>query len=362
MLKVGILNNYLQTFGGGERLCYALANALASLGYAVDVFTFEDKVPSQQQIDAAFGPGHSGFSVISLAGDPERDPEAVLAERLKDYTLFVNHTAGNAFRNPCPLGVYLVMFPFQGPGPFLDTYDHYLCISEFTAFYTRALWRPGLEISVLYPSASPAPGGFQPARERTREIVSVGRFNVHGHNKNQAPIVEAFKRAPGLIRAGWQLTLVGRINPGAETAAYVRTMVEECRDLPVRFEFNASEHTKQEILHRAGMYWSATGLGLSEPRDAARMEHFGIAVVEGMLAGAIPLCVRQAGPREIIQDGVNGFLYEDVEELGTYAELIALRPRIQQRMHQAAIERARHFSRAKFDADVARFFKAIVAA
>lgn len=361
MLKVAILNNFLGTFGGGERVCYGVASTLASLGYSVDVLTFEDKPPTTWQIEEAFGPGHSGFRVVSLAGVSGKSQDAVLTERLKDYAIFINNTAGSSFENACPLGIYMVMFPFQGPGPFLNTYHLFVCNSEYTAFYTRHLWRRDLEISVLYPYAAPVEG-FEPARERTKEIVTVGRFNVHGHNKNQAVLVDAFKRALPLMPAGWQLTLMGRVNPGPETAEYVRNMVEGCRGLPIRFEFEASEERKLATLHRAAMYWSGTGIGLSEPQDAAKMEHFGISIVEGMMAGAIPLCYGRGGPREIVQHGVDGFLYGDLEELITYSALVAQRPSVRQRMGEAALRRAQDFSRARFDRELTRLFKAVVAA
>src|ERR1043165_8068849 len=108
MIKAAIFNTYLNTWGGGERSTYAVASTLASLGFDVEVVTYEEKTPSAQEIERFFGPGHGGFRVRSIAPGDES-----LRKYLADKAIFINHTAGSAFPNPCPLGIYFVMFPFQ---------------------------------------------------------------------------------------------------------------------------------------------------------------------------------------------------------------------------------------------------------
>lgn len=360
MLKVAIFNNCLGVFGGGERVTCALAHSLSTLGYAVDLLSFEERVPTREELSEAFGPGHDGYRVVPLRAEAGRSQDQVLTEHLHDYAIFINNTAGSSFRNPCPLGVYMVMFPFQAGGDWVDSYHHLVCNSEYTAFYTRQRWGAHHMVSVLYPCAEEHPG--HPREVRELEVVTVGRFNVSGHNKNQALLVDAFKRALPLLPGGWRLTVVGRINPGEETRRYVDEMVAGCRGLPVHFEFNASEQTKAQILSRAALYWSGTGVGLGEPWDAARMEHFGISIVEAMAAGCIPLALDRGGPREIIRNAVDGFLYTDLEQLVTCTALLALHPPLRERMRRAASERAQTFNRRAFDASVARFFERVVAA
>jgi glycosyltransferase involved in cell wall biosynthesis len=45
------------------------------------------------------------------------------------------------------------------------------------------------------------------------------------------------------------------------------------------------------------------------------MEHFGIATVEAMSAGAVPLVYAAGGQTEIVVDGVNGELWTSEKEL-----------------------------------------------
>ena len=40
-------------------------------------------------------------------------------------------------------------------------------------------------------------------------------------------------------------------------------------------------------------------------------ELFGIMLIEGMACGCVPISIKHTGPKEIITDGVDGFLYEE---------------------------------------------------
>jgi glycosyltransferase involved in cell wall biosynthesis len=206
-MKVGILNNYLSTFGGGEKDTYVIANRLAQLGFQVDVFTFEEKVPTATEIEAFFGPGHCGFAIRRLAGADEKARDRQLRSALKGYSVFINHCAGSSFVNPCPVGIYWLMFPMQPPGLFLRSYHHIVCISEFTRFYCRHLWGADLATTVLHPCCEDQPG---PAGPRAREILTVGRFNWSGHKKNQDLLVDAFEELLASL-PGWRLTLIGKL-------------------------------------------------------------------------------------------------------------------------------------------------------
>ena len=49
-----------------------------------------------------------------------------------------------------------------------------------------------------------------------------------------------------------------------------------------------------------------------------RFEHFGIAVVEAMAAGAVPVVFAAAGPAEIVRHGVDGFHWKTLDELQSF--------------------------------------------
>jgi len=358
MIRAAVFNTYLNTWGGGERSTYAVAHTLAAMGFDVEVVTFEAHVPTATEIESFFGPGHTGFRVRSLAvPEPERD--AALTAYLADKAVFVNHCAGSAFPNPCPLGIYFVMFPFQPGGAWVTSYHHFVCNSEFTRAYTLLRWGNELAASVIYPAAEDVRSSNG---QRSTEILTIGRFNWAGHKKNHDQIVDAFDDIVDLLPKGWRLTLLGRLNDLPENRERFEALKRRCRRLPVHFEVNVSDARKRELIGQAALFWHGTGVGKREPEHAADMEHFGIAVVEAMRAGAIPFCYHLGGPREIVEHGRSGFLYRDIEELKTYTLAAIARPDIQDLVRREAVQRAGRFTRAEFDRAAASFFRSVMVA
>ena len=360
MPRAAVFNSHLAVFGGGEKSTYATASALAANGYEVDVVTYEQALPTQRQIDDQFGPGHCGFRLRTAAASTIADFErrdSALTEELRPYDLFVNHCASSSVSNPCRTGLYWVMFPFQGPGPFTATYQSFACISDYTERYTRLRWGRDLPTAVIYPSAEPVPPSPLP---REKLILNVGRFNLGGHTKNQAALIDAFAACLPDLPAGWRLVLAGKVNAGDDNRAEVDRLRERCRGLPVTLELDITEERKRHLLQAAAIYWHGTGIGRREPEEADRMEHYGIAVAQAMGSGAIPLAYARGGPREIVAHARTGFLYRDLDELRAFTVLLASDGALEQRFRAAGIERAKRFDRPAFDEAVAKLLRSVV--
>lgn len=340
MMKAAVLNRYLGTWGGGERVTYAIAHLLSLRGYSVDVLTDEPTVPTQAQITAAFGPGHDGFRIV------RHESVEAIERALGKYSVFVNHCAGSSLVNPCPLGIYFVMFPFQDAGGFIQSYGHFICNSEFTRFYTKLKWGEHFATDVMYPGAAVGHPGARYQKDPI--ILSVGRFNTSGHTKNQALMVDAFIKMLPRLPPGWSLHLLGRVNDSPENKRYVLSLLERCEGLPIRFHFDVDDAEKRRLLERASLYWHATGFGRKEPQEAHAFEHFGISVVEAMGVGCVPLCYGAAGPLEIIEFGKSGWHFDTFEELSTLTELMAWQPARLEEMRRATQQRAHAFSEAAF--------------
>ena len=73
-----------------------------------------------------------------------------------------------------------------------------------------------------------------------------------------------------------------------------------------------------------------------------------IAAVEAMAAGAVPVVINKGGQPEIVQHGVNGFVWNTLDELKTYTQQLAEDPALRSRMSAAARVRAQDFSRERF--------------
>lgn len=230
---------------------------------------------------------------------------------------------------------------------FVQTYDVVLANSAFTQMWLQRLWATPAEI--LYPPIDV--DGIAPAAERSRTVLSVGRFFRPGlgHAKRQLEMVEAFGaivRAGGLD--GWQLVVVG----GCEKSQipYLAKVQRAAEGLPVTIYANAPRDLVQRLLATSAIFWSATGLGEDEQRAPWTQEHFGMTTVEAMAGGCVPVVIDRAGQREIVRDGVDGFRWSTIDELTTQTLLVADDVALRARLSAAAIERAKDFSDTAFAA------------
>src|SRR2546422_3845102 len=84
--------------------------------------------------------------------------------------------------------------------------------------------------------------------------------------------------------------------PGSEEQKYVDILRNRLRDLPVTLVGNADRARVLRCLGEANLFWHSRDLAgrENESLPAWRMEHFGVATVEAMMAGCVPL-VLQAG-------------------------------------------------------------------
>ena len=255
--------------------------------------------------------------------------------------------------------VAVARFPWLARNPrdlsFLRAYDRVLANSEYTRMWIRRLWQ--IEPDVLYP---PIPvSSITPSRKAER-IVVVGRFFApeHGHGKRQLELVRAFgdmQRSGAL--AGWRLDLVGGCEPAQEP--YLRSVVEAARGLPAEIHANAPRAMLEELVATASIFWTATGLGLDERRHPWAFEHFGIATVEAMAAGCVPVVIDKAGQREIVNDGVEGYRWTTLRELEEKTIRVIRDPSLRARMAEASVRRAQAFSEEAFTAQWRRILAGV---
>ena len=229
---------------------------------------------------------------------------------------------------------------------FLETYDALLANSQYTAAWIRRLW--GRRSFRLEP-----PVRQRAAGTKQNMILSVGRFfgPDSGHSKRQLEMIEAF-RVIARSAPEWRLHLVGGCS--IEDAAYLRRVEEAAIGLPVEFHINAPRNEVDQLYAEASIYWQATGLGEDPKIHPERFEHFGIAVVEAMAAGAAPIVVGVGGPSATVRKNRDGLHFRSSDELiGASLRLIRDAP-ARQRLAASAVVRARDYNRSAFDRRVDR--------
>jgi hypothetical protein len=223
---------------------------------------------------------------------------------------------------------------------FLDTYDAVVANSHFTERWIERWWQRPSRV-VEPPVSLREPGQKAPV------ILSVGRFFApgRGHAKKQLEMVRAFRRC-AVSLPGWELHLLGGCSP--EDRPYLEQVRAEADDLPVVLHVDASGAELAELYARASIYWHATGLGEDLDADPVRAEHFGIAVVEAMSAGAVPIVLDAGGPAEVVRPGQDGWWFRDLD--GLVASTLALvgDPVTMAAMSTSARYRAAAYGRRRF--------------
>jgi glycosyltransferase involved in cell wall biosynthesis len=224
-------------------------------------------------------------------------------------------------------------------------YGARLANSRFTADWTRERW--GVACDVLCPPVHvDVPDG--PKRDT---IAVVGRFTAM---KRQAELVRTFRERVAPRLPGWELVCVGMVGKTPEEQEYFHEVESAAAGGPVRLVTDAAVADLRRVLAEAKVFWHAAGFGIDPRAEPERLEHFGMATVEAMAAGCVPLVPDLGGQREIVRSGEDGFLCRDVGELADETvRLVAAGERLR-KLAAAARRRAREFSRERFIDEVRR--------
>lgn len=228
---------------------------------------------------------------------------------------------------------------------FIATYDRFVSLSEYTRRWTHQWW--GRNSDVVSP-----PVNLRSPGPKEHLIVSVGRFfdEDSGHSKRQLELVEAFRTLVAQGLQGWRLVLIGGCNPdNREYAMKVRAAAE---GLPVEVRISAPGSVVDANFAAASIYWHAAGYGSDLEANPDRAEHFGIAPIEAMSAGAVPVVFDAAGPAEVVHPGVNGLVFHTLDELVAHTRRLIDDHELRERLAASAVASAQHYRRERFEDDV----------
>ena len=343
-MKVGIFNPYLDTLGGGERYMMAIAQVLGEKGNQVDVFWHQPE--TKQKLQQRFG-----FDLKNV--------------QIKEYNFFVNRSLLKKWQISRQYDLFF--FLSDGSIPFLFAKKNFLVfcvpfthkngqsllnrikmrnlsvisISNFTKKFIDEEY--GIDSKVVYPPVSV--DDFQ-AGEKQNIILSVSRFSQTLHAKKQAILIEAFADLCRQGLRGWRLILVGGLRPNDRQ--YLNTLKDGAGDFPVEFRANITYEQLKKIYSRTKIFWHATGFGENENVHPERMEHFGIVVVEAMAAGCVPVVIGKGGIPEIISDGKDGFLWQEIKDLKKLTLQLIKSPKLMTEISKQAIIDCQKFNEKNF--------------
>src|SRR5262245_31421472 len=223
----------------------------------------------------------------------------------------------------------------------MATYRHRLAISDYARSWTRRRW--GIDCGVVYP---PVDTTFDSVAKKPL-ILSIGRFSTMAHTKKQLEQMEAFRAIEGAA-SGWTYASVGGLNKRPENHAFFERVRHAACGSSATVEANLSRASIRSLLERARIFWHATGLNENTDERPELAEHFGIATVEAMAAGCVPVVLDKGGQREIVTHGKTGFLWNTLDELRAYTLQLIDDPELCGRLSHAARLRAALFTRERF--------------
>ena len=367
--RVGVYNLYWSTYGGGEQVAGAIALAL--------VADHDVVLLGPEPIDLQAMRDRLSLDLSPCGYERVVDDETASAASAS-YDLFVNATYLSTATNLARSGLYYVYFPgtpstrrqrvrqviARGLATCLRPvvgiprlrrvhdglerraahtdwtrgYATFVCTSSFTVKWIERLWR--VPAQALYPPVRPdvLPG------TKGNTITSVGRFfdPKFGHCKKQLDLLRAFIELERVGADGWRLELIGGAD--APSRDYALAVRREAQGHAVGVHFNAPRSLVRDTLAAASIYWHGTGYGEDANKHPDRFEHFGIAVVEAMAAGAVPIVFGAAGPAEIVRHGVDGFHWHTTAELVQFTRQLIADRDLRETMAENAQQRAHHFS------------------
>ena len=306
-----IYTPYALNPGGGERVVLTIAAAMAG-DHAVTIVTPH---PYSWARLARLG----RLFELDLRGCAMADEAAFRAAPPPDVMIVLGNTLPVQVVGRGRANYYVCQFPFPGGpgGTDMGDYRAIIAYSEYTRAHIfaglSALQLPAMPIAVTY---APVPqigrGGVE---KKKRVILSVGRFFAGEHNKRHDLLIAAFMALRETYDGLVELHLAGSSLPEPAHQAHLLGLRRMAEGHPIVFHVNAPGAALTDLYREASVYWHAAGMGADLLAAPGQAEHFGISIVEAMSAGCVAMAFNAGGPREIITDGVDGFLWSDMDSL-----------------------------------------------
>jgi GT2 family glycosyltransferase/glycosyltransferase involved in cell wall biosynthesis len=313
--------------GGGERYILAATWALHRLGPAA--FVTPDPF-SSVRLDSVM------FDLGLPVGDVGTIPLNLTAAQKLERAIVMGNEIYPSVCLPAERSFFHCQFPFplsdegtvrlQNGLNMLAKFEKVIVNSEFTKrAYERELGRFGRSaiIEVVNPPVATS-RLLALGSVRKPWILSIGRFSAAGHSKRQDVLIDAFKVTSREFRENWKLILCGTVPNNPVDRDYFRQMQESVGgEAEVEFVLSPSTSMLDSLLAQSSIYAHACGFGVRDPEDFWKCEHFGITLVEALVAGCQVLCYEVGGGPEIIARVGSGTTFGSIDELTSQLEEIA---------------------------------------
>ncbi|KKT55394.1 MAG: Glycosyl transferase family 2 [Candidatus Collierbacteria bacterium GW2011_GWB1_45_35] len=347
MKKALIYDPYIDTLGGGERYVLTFALGLIQNGYSV-VLAW----PAKNDLLAAetrFGLDLSKITLDQGIYDL-CSQKTDYAERLKftkdfDLIFWVSDGSLPFLFSKNNLIHFQVPFKKLGSNSIINNLKTvFVRKFVYNSEFTRNVLEKNLQKDkgfVLYPPIDTE--SFKSGKKENL-ILSVARFDSPSHSKRQDALIESFKILSGKTK-GYKLILAGGLIGDEATIKKLKNLA---KGLSVEFITNPDFNELKKLYSQAKFFWHAAGYEINEQTDPEKVEHFGMATVEAMSAGCIPLVINKGGQKEIITEN-SGVLCNTPDEIASATQHLIKNLQALEAMSKGAIARAKTFSISEFN-------------
>ena len=296
----GIYNQWWNSAGGGEFHALKIASFLDDYG-TVELLSDRD------------------FSLSSLGKkfdiDISRMRKKIIEEHSLStigYDIFVNSSFQSLLQSYANESFYVLSFALDNKNTFLSEY-----IFLPNSSYTLKWCKKHMEFEsnffkILHPCIQ---SPVMESKKKDKVILSVGRIHKPGnqHNKNFEFMIDAHKK----LNNNYKLIICGSCDKDiAEDLKYLKKLKKSIKGKSIEIHENIKKEKLLNLYSKADIYWHAAGFGADEDLEPHKFEHFGIAPLEAMSYGALPLVYKIGGPADNLAS-VNdyNFTYKDSNEL-----------------------------------------------
>ncbi len=364
IMNIGIYSPYLpKHFGGGEKHILTTAWYL-SQRHTVSLLLPEvntDVKKAIKEYENLFGIDLSSIQLqVSGLAKKTHSPWQNWQET-KKFDAFFYLTDGSFFFAGSKKNILHIQVPFTNKLSLvarlkLFTWNVRNANSRFTQSVVEKNWQTTIPF-IHYPFADTKNIHFSAEEERKKTILSVGRFidPIHAdlHSKRQDALVSSF--IDGCMqhhwhKKGWQLLLVGAVEPDGVHQAFVQRLKKQAADWPIVFAHKVDAQTLSTFYKESDLYWHAAGLDIDENLTPAKVEHFGMAPVEAMAHGCLPLLTNKGGLKEVVgSELASQFLFSSQSDLVGKTNMLMLATKSEkQTKRQLVRKQAENFSLERF--------------
>lgn len=363
-MKVGIYDPYLDTLSGGEKY---MLTAAACLSRENDVTIFWDD-PSI--IGIARNKLHINLDRATVKPNifSAKFPFFKRLLETKAYDALIILSDGSIPVTLAKKTILHFQFPVEWvKGDGLVTKIKLLkagtiiCNSEFTKKFIDKKFN--INSKVLYP---PCIFGndikkFSSQKEGEKKkniILTVGRYSPLSNGNSIKKIevmIGVFRQMVDNGLKNWQFTAA--VSSLKENEKYLDELEDMVKSYPVKIIKNINFNELNKLYMDAGIYWHAAGFGENMEEHPERAEHFGITTVEAMAHKVVPVVIEKGGQPEIVEDGVNGFLWETKEELIQKTKRLMIDGKLREQMANLARKKSLQFTVEKFCKELQKIIK-----